>query len=182
MRLKTGYVDVRAQTLDEALELLDDAKKKSKPVSVALLGNIVDVLDALLERGINPDALTDQTSAHDPVNGYLPQGWTVEQWDERRESDPNGTSAAAKRSMAKHVEYLLRFKAMGLPVFDYGNNIRQVAKDEGVARAFDIPGFVPEYIRPLFCRGVGPFPLGRVVRRSRGHLQDRCQGEGADSR
>ena len=157
MRLKTGYVDVRADTLDQALKLLDDAKKKSKPVSVALLGNVVDVLEELLKRGIKPDALTDQTSAHDPINGYLPQGWTVAEWDERRESDPNGTSAAAKRSMAKHVESLLRFKAMGLPVFDYGNNIRQVAKDQGVARAFDIPGFVPEYIRPLFCRGVGPF-------------------------
>ena len=137
--------------------MLDAAKKSGKPISVALLGNIVDVLPALLERGIRPDALTDQTSAHDPVNGYLPQGWSVEQWDERRVSDPEGTSAAAKRSMAKHVEYLLRFKDMGLPVFDYGNNIRQVARDAGVARAFDIPGFVPEYIRPLFCRGIGPF-------------------------
>ena len=122
-----------------------------------MLGNIVDVLGTLLERGIKPDALTDQTSAHDPVNGYLPQGWSVEQWDERRVSDPAGTAAAASQSMAKHVEYLLRFKRMGLPVFDYGNNIRQVAFDAGVAQAFDIPGFVPEYIRPLFCRGVGPF-------------------------
>ena len=111
----------------------------------------------LLERGIRPDALTDQTSAHDPVNGYLPQGWSVDQWDERRASDPQGTAAAARRSMAKHVEYLLRFKSMGLPVFDYGNNIRQVALDAGVAHAFDFPGFVPEYIRPLFCRGIGPF-------------------------
>jgi len=156
-RLETGYVDAQAHSLDEALALLAAAKKSAKPISVALLGNVVDVLEALLERGIKPDALTDQTSAHDPVNGYLPQGWSIEQWDERRVSDPEGTSAAAKRSMAKHVEYLLRFKAMGLPVFDYGNNIRQVARDAGVARAFDIPGFVPEYIRPLFCRGVGPF-------------------------
>jgi urocanate hydratase len=157
MRLKTGYVDVQAASLDEALALLDSARKKARPLSVALLGNIVDVLEALLARGINPDALTDQTSAHDPVNGYLPQGWSVEEWDERRAVDPAGTSAAAKRSMAKHVEYLLRFKAAGLPVFDYGNNLRQMAKDEGVKNAFDIPGFVPEYIRPLFCRGVGPF-------------------------
>jgi urocanate hydratase len=157
MRLKTGYLDVQAKTLDEALAMLEGAKQKAQPISVGLQGNVVDVLEALLARGIKPDALTDQTSAHDPVNGYLPQGWTVEQWDERRESDPQGTSAAAKRSMAKHVERLLEFKAMGLPVFDYGNNLRQVAKDEGVARAFDIPGFVPEYIRPLFCRGVGPF-------------------------
>ena len=156
-RLETGYVDAKARSLEEALGLLDAAKKSGKPISVALLGNIVDVLPALLERGIRPDALTDQTSAHDPINGYLPQGWSVEQWDERRVSDPEGTSAAAKRSMAKHVEYLLRFKDMGLPVFDYGNNIRQVARDAGVARAFDIPGFVPEYIRPLFCRGIGPF-------------------------
>ena len=156
-RLETGYVDVEAGSLDEALGMLDAAKKQAKPLSVALLGNIVDVLQTLLDRGIHPDALTDQTSAHDPVNGYLPQGWSVEEWDARRESDPSGTSAAAKKSMAKHVEHMLRFKAMGLPVFDYGNNIRQVALDEGLARAFDIPGFVPEYIRPLFCRGIGPF-------------------------
>jgi urocanate hydratase len=156
-RLETGYIDAQARTLDEALSMLETAKQHGKPLSVALLGNIVDVLGALLERGIKPDALTDQTSAHDPVNGYLPQGWSTEQWDERRVSDPAGTAAAASRSMAKHVEYLLRFKRMGLPVFDYGNNIRQVAFDAGVAEAFAIPGFVPEYIRPLFCRGVGPF-------------------------
>jgi urocanate hydratase len=156
-RLETGYIDAQARTLDEALSMLETAKQHGKPQSVALLGNIVDVLDTLLERGIKPDALTDQTSAHDPVNGYLPQGWSIEQWDERRVNDPAGTAAAASRSMAKHVEYLLRFKRMGLPVFDYGNNIRQVAFDAGVAEAFAIPGFVPEYIRPLFCRGVGPF-------------------------
>ena len=156
-RLETGYVDVQAQSLDEALQMLEDARKSGKPRSVALLGNIVDVLQSLLDRGIKPDAVTDQTSAHDPVNGYLPQGWSVAQWDERRVSDPAGTSAAAKSSMATHVEFLLRFKAMGLPVFDYGNNIRQVALDAGVTRAFDFPGFVPEYIRPLFCRGIGPF-------------------------
>jgi urocanate hydratase len=156
-RLETGYIDAQARTLDDALTMLDTAKKQGKPLSVALLGNIVDVLGTLLERGIKPDALTDQTSAHDPVNGYLPQGWTIEQWDERRVDDPAGTAAAASRSMAKHVEYLLRFKRMGLPVFDYGNNIRQVAFDAGLTDAFEIPGFVPEYIRPLFCRGVGPF-------------------------
>jgi urocanate hydratase len=156
-RLETGYIDAQARTLDEALSMLETAKQRGKPLSVALLGNIVDVLGTLLERGIKPDALTDQTSAHDPVNGYLPQGWSIEQWDERRVNDPAGTAAAASRSMAKHVEYLLRFKRMGLPVFDYGNNIRQVAFDAGVAEAFAIPGFVPEYIRPLFCRGVGPF-------------------------
>jgi urocanate hydratase len=146
-RLETGYVDAQARSLDEALGMLDTAKKRAKPLSVALLGNIVDVLHALLERGIKPDALTDQTSAHDPVNGYLPQGWSVDEWDERRVSDPAGTSAAAKLSMARHVEYLLRFQAMGLPVFDYGNNIRQVALDAGVTRAFDFPGFVPASAR-----------------------------------
>jgi urocanate hydratase len=156
-RLETGYIDAEARTLDEALAMLESAKNRGKALSVALLGNIVEVLPVLLERGIKPDALTDQTSAHDPVNGYLPEGWSVEQWDERRVGDPKGTAAAASRSMAKHVQALLRFKAMGLPVFDYGNNIRQVAFDTGVSNAFDIPGFVPEYIRPLFCRGVGPF-------------------------
>jgi len=156
-RLETGYVDAQAKTLDDALAMFEAANLKSQPISVALLGNIVDVLHNLLERGIRPDAVTDQTSAHDPVNGYLPQGWTVEQWDERRITDPEATAAAATASMAKHVEYLLRFKRMGLPVFDYGNNIRQVARDAGVAHAFEVPGFVPEYIRPLFCRGIGPF-------------------------
>jgi urocanate hydratase len=156
-RLETGYIDAQASTLDEALTMLESAMKHGKAVSIALLGNVVDVLHALQERGIKPDALTDQTSAHDPINGYLPQGWTVDQWDERRVSDPKGTAVAASQSMARHVELLLRFKRMGLPVFDYGNNLRQVAFDAGVAQAFDIPGFVPEYIRPLFCRGVGPF-------------------------
>jgi urocanate hydratase len=154
---RTGYIDAEASSLDDALAMLETSKKQRKPISVALLGNIGDVLQTMLERGIKPDALTDQTSAHDPVNGYLPQGWSIEQWDERRVADPAGTAAAASRSMAKHVESLLRFKGMGLPVFDYGNNIRQVAFDAGVAQAFDIPGFVPEFIRPLFCRGVGPF-------------------------
>jgi urocanate hydratase len=156
-RVETGYIDAQAKDLDEALAMLAASRKNGKPISVGLLGNIVDVLHTLLERGIKPDALTDQTSAHDPVNGYLPQGWSVELWDERRVSDPAGTAAAAALSMAKHVESLLRFKRMGMPVFDYGNNIRQVAFDAGVAQAFDIPGFVPQYIRPLFCRGVGPF-------------------------
>jgi urocanate hydratase len=156
-RLETRYVDAQARDLDDALARLQAAKESGRPISVALQANAVDVLEQLLERGIKPDALTDQTSAHDPVNGYLPQGWSVQQWDERRISDPEATAAAAAASMAKHVQYLLRYKDMGQPVFDYGNNIRQVARDAGVARAFDIPGFVPEYIRPLFCRGIGPF-------------------------
>jgi urocanate hydratase len=139
-RLATGYVDVQASDLDDALARLQAAKSGSKAISVALRANVVDVLEQLLERGIEPDALTDQTSAHDPVNGYLPQGWSVQQWDERRAADPQGTAAAATASMAKHVQCLLRFKDMGLPVFDYGNNIRQVALMAGVARAFDIPG------------------------------------------
>jgi len=156
-RLQTGYVDAQAHDLDDALARLQAAKDNGRPISVALKGNVLDVLEELLARGITPDAFTDQTSAHDPVNGYLPQGWSVQQWDERRVADPQGTAAAATASMAKHVQCLLRYKAMGLPVFDYGNNIRQVAHNAGVARAFDIPGFVPEYIRPLFCRGIGPF-------------------------
>jgi urocanate hydratase len=156
-RLQTRYVDAQAPDLNAALAMLDQASQRGKPLSVALRANIGDVLAELRARGIKPDALTDQTSAHDPVNGYLPLGWSVEQWDERRAKDPAGTAAAAKASMARHVEYLLKFQQMGLPVFDYGNNIRQVARDAGVQRAFDIPGFVPEYIRPLFCRGIGPF-------------------------
>jgi urocanate hydratase len=156
-RLETGYVDVQAPSLDQALEIIARADDAQRPVSVALLANINDVLDELLERGIRPDAVTDQTSAHDPVNGYLPQGWSVEQWDLRRTTDPKGTIAAAVQSMAHHVQCLLRFKDSGIPVFDYGNNLRQMALNQGVARAFDIPGFVPEYIRPLFCRGIGPF-------------------------
>jgi urocanate hydratase len=124
---------------------------------VGLLGNAAEVLPELLRRGIRPDAVTDQTSAHDPVNGYLPEGWTLEQWDRLRTDDPRAVETAARRSMAKHVEAMLRFQAQGIPVFDYGNNIRQVALDEGVQNAFAFPGFVPAYVRPLFCRGVGPF-------------------------
>ena len=156
-RLRTGYVDVCAKDLDEALAILEDAKLTGKAISVALLGNAADVLPELLKRGVKPDAVTDQTSAHDPVNGYLPQGWTVEEWDARRVSDPAAVSDAAKATMAVHVRAMLEFHALGIPTFDYGNNIRQMAKEEGVDNAFDFPGFVPAYIRPLFCRGIGPF-------------------------
>jgi urocanate hydratase len=157
MRLKTRYVDVRADTLDEALEIINRSVAEKKPISVGLLGNIAEVLPELLRRGIRPDALTDQTSAHDPINGYLPKGWSVTDWVARRESDPKAVEQAARASMAGHVRDMLAFAKMGVPTVDYGNNIRQMAKEEGVANAFDFPGFVPAYIRPLFCRGVGPF-------------------------
>lgn len=153
-RLETRYLDRRASTIDEALEIIASA---TEPTSVGLLGNAAEIVPEMLARGIRPDAITDQTSAHDPVNGYLPMGWTVAEWIERRERDPEGTAAAARISMARHVEALLSFKAEGIPVFDYGNNIRQEALDTGVEHAFDFPGFVPAYIRPLFCRGIGPF-------------------------
>src|SRR5690349_7447891 len=157
MRLKSGYLDHGTDNLDEALELIERSCKDHKPISVGLLGNAAEVLPALFQRGVRPDLLTDQTSAHDPVNGYLPIGWSVEQWFERRKSDPNGTRDAAKKSMRVHVEAMLAFQKVGVPTFDYGNNIRQMAKDEGCANAFDFPGFVPAYVRPLFCRGIGPF-------------------------
>ena len=154
MRLRTGYLDKQAATIDEALDII---RTSDKPVSVGLLGNAADVLPEMFQRGIRPDLLTDQTSAHDPVNGYLPSGWTVEHWMEMRERDPQSVSQAAKASMAQHVRAMLDFAKAGVPTVDYGNNIRQVAFDEGVTNAFDFPGFVPAYIRPLFCRGVGPF-------------------------
>jgi len=157
MRLKTRYVDVRADTLDEALEIINRSVAVKKPISVGLLGNIADVLPELLRRNIKPDVLTDQTSAHDPINGYLPKGWTVAEWIERRESDPKSVEKASRASMAGHVKNMLTFARMGVATLDYGNNIRQMAKEEGVADAFDFPGFVPAYVRPLFCRGIGPF-------------------------
>ena len=156
-RLQTRYLDVQAANLDEALRILAEAARKGRPISVGLLGNACEVLPELLERGVKPDAVTDQTSAHDPVNGYLPAGWSLEKWDRLRAEDPAQVSAASRPSMARHVEAMLQFQKMGIPVFDYGNNIRQVALDEGVKDAFAFPGFVPAYIRPLFCRGVGPF-------------------------
>ena len=154
MRLKTGYVDRMTDSLDEALEIVTTSKT---PVSVGLLGNAADVYPELVRRGVRPDLVTDQTSAHDPLNGYLPQGWTLDQWATAREKDPASVERAAKASMAVHVRAMLDFWHAGVPTVDYGNNIRQVAFDEGVANAFDFPGFVPAYIRPLFCRGVGPF-------------------------
>jgi urocanate hydratase len=157
MRLRTRYLDVQATSLDEALAIIERSAAAKKPVSVGLLGNAAEIFPELVRRGVKPDAVTDQTSAHDPLNGYLPAGWTVAQWEEKRERDPAAVTAAARASMAAQVRAMLDFWRMGIPVLDYGNNIRQVAKDEGVADAFDFPGFVPAYIRPLFCRGIGPF-------------------------
>ncbi|MGU3455175.1 urocanate hydratase [Brevundimonas sp. M1A4_2e] len=156
-RLRTRYVDVMAETLDEALALLEQSFKDKKPLSIGLLGNAADLLPEMVKRGVRPDLVTDQTSAHDPVNGYLPSGWTVAEWEEKRVSDPAAVEAAARKSMAVHVQAMLDFHAQGVPTTDYGNNIRQVAFDQGVSNAFDFPGFVPAYIRPLFCRGIGPF-------------------------
>ncbi|MDH4255027.1 MAG: urocanate hydratase [Gammaproteobacteria bacterium] len=156
-RLQTGYLDRMATSLDEALNMLDESLENRRPMSVGLLGNAGELLPELLRRGVRPDAVTDQTSAHDPANGYLPIGWTVEEWYEKRAADPAAVAAAAVRSIATHVEAMLGFQRAGVPTFDYGNNIRQVAFDQGVRNAFDFPGFVPAYVRPLFCRGVGPF-------------------------
>jgi urocanate hydratase len=152
-RLRTRYLDRKAATLDEALALV----RAGKPVSVGLVGNAADTCSELVRRGITPDVVTDQTSAHDPLNGYLPIAWALAEWRERAKTDPQQVVRAAKASMAIHVRALLELQKRGAAALDYGNNIRQMAKDEGVANAFDIPGFVPAYIRPLFCEGIGPF-------------------------
>jgi len=157
MRLRTGYLDVMSQDLDEALALIAKSCAEKKPRSVGLLGNAAEVFPELVRRGVRPDAVTDQTSAHDPINGYLPAGWSVAEWIAKRKSDPRGVEKAARASMALQVGAMLAFHKAGIPTFDYGNNIRQIALEEGVADAFAFPGFVPAYIRPLFCRGVGPF-------------------------
>jgi len=156
-RLETRYLDVGVESLDEALELIARAGREGTAISVGLLGNAAEVLPEMLRRGVRPDAVTDQTSAHDPINGYLPAGWTVEQWDRLRATDPAAVASAARESMARHVQAMLAFQQQGIPTFDYGNNIRQVALDAGVKDAFAFPGFVPAFVRPLFCRGVGPF-------------------------
>ncbi|WP_287882068.1 urocanate hydratase [Aquitalea sp.] len=156
-RLKTRYVDRKATSLDEALAIIEDAKQSGKAVSVGLLGNAADVFTELVNRGITPDVVTDQTSAHDPVHGYLPQGWTVEQWRAKQKTDAAEITAAAKKSMAVQVRAMLALQERGAATLDYGNNIRQMALEEGVQNAFDFPGFVPAYVRPLFCEGIGPF-------------------------
>jgi len=156
-RLETGYLDHRADDLDTALAMIRKACDEKRAISVGLLGNAAEIFPELVRRGIKPDIVTDQTSAHDPVNGYLPAGWTLAEWETKRESDPAAVAAAARHSMVQHVQAMLDFQKMGSAVLDYGNNIRQMAKDEGLTHAFDFPGFVPAYIRPLFCRGIGPF-------------------------
>ncbi len=156
-RLKTRYVDEQAADIDDALARIEKYTKAGEAKSIALLGNAADILPELVRRGVRPDCVTDQTSAHDPVHGYLPIGWTVAQWEAEQKANPDKVRDAAKQSMRVHVEAMLAFHAQGIPTVDYGNNIRQMAKDEGLEHAFDFPGFVPAYVRPLFCRGVGPF-------------------------
>ena len=156
-RLRTGYLDTHTTDIDEALTMIEKSCAEKKPISVGLLGNAAEIVPELLRRGIKPDAVTDQTSAHDPLNGYLPAGWTLAEWEEKRAKDPKAVEAAAKKSMAQHVRAMVDYWKAGVPTVDYGNNIRQMALEEGVADAFSFPGFVPAYIRPLFCRGIGPF-------------------------
>ena len=156
-RLKTRYVDEQANNLDDALARIAKYTAAGEAKSIALLGNAAEILPELVRRGVRPDCVTDQTSAHDPVHGYLPIGWTVEQWLDEQKADPDKVRDAAKKSMRTHVEAMLAFHAAGIPTVDYGNTIRQMAFDEGLKNAFDFPGFVPAYVRPLFCRGVGPF-------------------------
>lgn len=156
-RLRTKYLDARADTVEEALSMIEKSHKQGKALSVGVRGNAAEILPEMVKKGIRPDALTDQTSAHDPVNGYCPVGWSVEEWISKRETEKAAVAKAAKQSMAQHVKAMLDFHAMGVPTVDYGNNIRQMALDEGVEKAFDFPGFVPAYVRPLFCRGIGPF-------------------------
>ncbi|SGZ08520.1 urocanate hydratase [Moritella viscosa] len=156
-RLRTGYVDKKATTLDEALALLDEAIKSKQPISIGLLSNAADIFPELVKRGVIPDCTTDQTSAHDPLNGYLPQGWTMAHAASMRKEDEAVVVKAAKQSMAVQVQAMLDLQKAGSATVDYGNNIRQMALEEGVENAFDFPGFVPAYIRPLFCEGIGPF-------------------------
>jgi len=156
-RLETKYLDRKTGNLDEALRWIQDATSKGEAISVGLLGNAAEVLPQMIARGVRPDAVTDQTSSHDPGNGYLPIGWSVETWTDKRRSDPDAVERAARASIKTHVEAMVAFHDMGVPTFDYGNNIRQVASEEGLERAFAFPGFVPAYIRPLFCTGKGPF-------------------------
>lgn len=156
-RLKTGYVDEQANDLDDALERVQKYCQEGKAISIALLGNVAEILPEMVRRGVKPDMLTDQTSSHDPLNGYLPIGWSWDEYRERAKTEPEAVVKAAKQSMALHVKAMVELHNQGVPTFDYGNNLRQMASDEGVTDAFSFPGFVPAYVRPLFCRGIGPF-------------------------
>ena len=157
MRLKTGYLDEKTDSLEEAIKRIEEWTSKGEAKSIGLIGNAAEIFPQMFAKGIRPDIVTDQTSAHDPINGYLPLGWTIAEWLSKRESDPKSVEAAARASMKTHVAAMVDFWNAGIPTLDYGNNIRQVAKEEGLENAFAFPGFVPAYIRPLFCRGIGPF-------------------------
>lgn len=157
MRIRTGYLDKQTTSLEQALQWLDEAAASGKPVSVGLVGNAADVFPELVKRGVKPDLVTDQTSAHDPLHGYLPKSWSLQQWEDKQQNAPEEVAIAAKQSMGLQVQAMLDFYHQGIPTVDYGNNIRQMALEVGVSNAFDFPGFVPAYIRPLFCRGIGPF-------------------------
>ncbi|MBL4682056.1 MAG: urocanate hydratase [Pseudomonadales bacterium] len=157
MRIDSAYIDCKARDLDHALSLIEEACRNEKPLSIGLLGNAADIFERLIDMGVMPDVVTDQTSAHDPLNGYLPSGWSMAEAEAKRESDPDIVVQAAKESMARQVKAMLQFQQKGLAVLDYGNNIRQMAFETGVENAFDFPGFVPAYVRPLFCEGIGPF-------------------------
>ena len=176
-RLETRYLDAQAPSLDAALKMITDATAARRAISVGVLGNAAEMVPELVRRGVRPDAVTDQTSAHDLVNGYLPIGWTVEQWLEMRTRDPAAVTAAAQEISGRAREAMLDYHALGVPTFDYGNNIRQVAYDEGVKNAFAFPGFVPAYIPSVVLSRRRPVPLGRAVRRSRGHLSHRREGK-----
>ncbi|MDT6939191.1 urocanate hydratase [Brucella pseudogrignonensis] len=156
-RLRTRYVDEKTHSLDEALAKIDEWTKAGEAKSIALIGNAAEIFPELVKRGVRPDIVTDQTSAHDPVHGYLPIGWSVAEWRAKQESDPQAVAKAARASMKVQVQAMLDFHNAGIPTVDYGNNIRQMALEEGLEDAFAFPGFVPAYIRPLFCRGIGPF-------------------------
>ncbi|ERI14032.1 urocanate hydratase [Ochrobactrum sp. 30A/1000/2015] len=156
-RLRTRYVDEKTHSLDEALAKIEAWTKAGEAKSIALIGNAAEIFPELVKRGVKPDIVTDQTSAHDPVHGYLPIGWSVAEWRAKQESDPKAVAKAARASMKVQVQAMLDFWNAGIPTVDYGNNIRQMALEEGLENAFDFPGFVPAYIRPLFCRGIGPF-------------------------
>lgn len=157
MRLKTGYLDEKTDNLEDAIKQIEQWTSHGEAKSIGLIGNAAEIFPQIYDKGIRPDIVTDQTSAHDPINGYLPIGWTIAEWLSKRESDPKSVEAAARASMKIHVAAMVNFWNAGVPTLDYGNNIRQVAKEEGLENAFAFPGFVPAYIRPLFCRGIGPF-------------------------